>query len=377
MAFDQTKMVLMASPQNWVGAVWYDYPTTDTMATVLAVGYFNDFSGYIYANDKIIVRSVSDWALVRVESNTGGVVTLDTQLITPLSSPVAVDEGGTGDVTLTAHGVLLGEGTTPIVATAAMTDGQLLIGQTAADPLPMTISGDLVVTPAGVFTIQPTVVTYAKIQNVSATSRFLGRISAGPGSTEELTGTQATTLLDNFTSLLKGLAPLSGGGSTNFLRADATWNVPPGTTPYADTTLFIANRGGSNQVGLTPSNYNKVNNNNEVVDKGGWYDSVTNFRYTPQSSGYYVFIASAAASQGTTGETSQINIYFNGSLFSFGFYLPSPTGAATGAYQVICFLAMNGTTDYVESFMYLPATVSVISGTVGVTFFAGWKLAAL
>lgn len=71
-------------------------------------------------------------------------------------------------------------------------------------------------------------VTYAKMQNVSATSRFLGRITAGAGDTEELTGTQATTLLDVFTSSLKGLAPSSGGGTTNFLRADGTWAAPSG-----------------------------------------------------------------------------------------------------------------------------------------------------
>lgn len=68
-------------------------------------------------------------------------------------------------------------------------------------------------------------VTYAKIQNM-ATNRFLGRITAGSGSPEELTGTQATTLLDVFTSTLKGLAPASGGGTTNFLRADGTWAAP-------------------------------------------------------------------------------------------------------------------------------------------------------
>ena len=71
-------------------------------------------------------------------------------------------------------------------------------------------------------------VTYAKLQNISATSRFLGRITAGAGDTEELTGTQATTLLDVFTSGLKGLVPASGGGTTNFLRADNTFAAPPG-----------------------------------------------------------------------------------------------------------------------------------------------------
>ncbi len=70
---------------------------------------------------------------------------------------------------------------------------------------------------------------YAKIQNVSATSRILGRITAGAGDIEELTGTQTTTLLDVFTSGLQGVVPASGGGTTNFLRADGTFAVPPGT----------------------------------------------------------------------------------------------------------------------------------------------------
>jgi hypothetical protein len=37
-----------------------------------------------------------------------------------------------------------------------------------------------------------------------------------------------TALLNAFTSAFKGLAPASGGGTTNFLRADGTWAAPPG-----------------------------------------------------------------------------------------------------------------------------------------------------
>jgi len=71
------------------------------------------------------------------------------------------------------------------------------------------------------------------------TDRFLGRTTAGGGDGEELTGTQATVLLDVFTSALKGLAPLSGGGSTNFLRADGTWAVPPGAAEINDLTAAV------------------------------------------------------------------------------------------------------------------------------------------
>jgi hypothetical protein len=55
------------------------------------------------------------------------------------------------------------------------------------------------------------------------------------------TGTQSTALLDVFTSSLKGLAPASGGGTTNFLRADGTWASAGGTNIYnSDGTLTSA-----------------------------------------------------------------------------------------------------------------------------------------
>lgn len=49
-------------------------------------------------------------------------------------SPQPVVEGGTGATTLTAHGVLLGEGTSAITPTAVGTNGQVLLGSTGADP---------------------------------------------------------------------------------------------------------------------------------------------------------------------------------------------------------------------------------------------------
>ena len=90
------------------------------------------------------------------------------------------------------------------------------------------LTGD-VTTVAGAVatTIAANAVTLAKMADV-ATSRFLGRVTAGTGDPEALTGTQATTLLDTFTSALKGVVPASGGGTTNFLRADGVWTAPPG-----------------------------------------------------------------------------------------------------------------------------------------------------
>ncbi len=47
--------------------------------------------------------------------------------------------------------------------------------------------------------------------------RFLDDLARGKSSAD------ATAQLDVFTDLLQGVAPASGGGTVNFLRADATW----------------------------------------------------------------------------------------------------------------------------------------------------------
>jgi hypothetical protein len=110
----------------------------------------------------------------------------------------------------------------------------------------ISLTGDVTGSGTGSFaaTIASDAVTNAKLANVS-TATIKGRVSASTGDPEDLTGTQATTLLDVFTSSLKGLAPSSGGGTTNFLRADGTWAAPSGgggsLSPWATkTTTYTA-----------------------------------------------------------------------------------------------------------------------------------------
>ena len=93
----------------------------------------------------------------------------------------------------------------------------------------ITLSGD--VSGSGTTAITTAIgankVTDAMLAQI-ATATFKGRVTAATGNVETLTGTQATTLLDVFTTSLKGLVPGSGGGTSNFLRADGTWALPPG-----------------------------------------------------------------------------------------------------------------------------------------------------
>lgn len=112
----------------------------------------------------------------------------------------------------------------------------------------------------GTATIGNGVVTLAKQADV-ATARIMGRVTAGTGSQEALTGTQATTLLDTFTSALKGLVPASGGGTANFLRADGTWAAPAGGSgsPGGSTTQIQFNDAGA-FAGDADLTWDKTNN---------------------------------------------------------------------------------------------------------------------
>lgn len=60
---------------------------------------------------------------------------------------------------------------------------------------------------------------------VATTNNFIVSVANAWAS---VTPTVVTALLDTFTSVLKGLVPASGGGTTNFLRADGAWAAPAG-----------------------------------------------------------------------------------------------------------------------------------------------------
>jgi hypothetical protein len=67
----------------------------------------------------------------------------------------------------------------------------------------------------------------SKLANAPANT-IKGNITGSPAAPQDLTSAQITAFLDAFTPTTKGLAPASGGGTANFLRADGAWAAPPG-----------------------------------------------------------------------------------------------------------------------------------------------------
>jgi hypothetical protein len=121
----------------------------------------------------------------------------------------------------------LGNITPTTVAATGTVTGSNLSGTNTGDQT-ITLTGDVSGSGNGSFaaTIASNAVTNAKLAQMAAHT-FKGNNTGSPANALDLTATQLTAELDLFTSALKGLVPLSGGGTTNFLRADGTWAAPP------------------------------------------------------------------------------------------------------------------------------------------------------
>lgn len=107
--------------------------------------------------------------------------------------------------------------------------------------------GDITVSGSGAaWTIDNGAVTVSKMADLAA-STILGNNTGGAAAPIALSAAQATALLDVFTSGAKGLVPASGGGTTNFLRADGTFAAPPGGggSPGGSTNDIQINNGGA------------------------------------------------------------------------------------------------------------------------------------
>ena len=116
--------------------------------------------------------------------------------------------GGTGAATLTDHGILLGSGAGAVTPTAVMSNGQLLVGQTGADPLPKTISGDITVTAAGATAIGNDKVSTQHYASASVDQTAIGANAVGQS---ELKTTSAEANTGSIVNGEAGAVALPGG----------------------------------------------------------------------------------------------------------------------------------------------------------------------
>lgn len=134
------------------------------------------------------------WILTALVASSGIVSATWSELQSSTSGAILpVPEGGTGVGTLTAHGVLIGEGTAAVHVTSAGTSGQYLVSNGAsADPTFQTATPQLTVTPVAGAT-QAMTSNHSYVANDSAQTTFTLPATSSVGDILQVVGSALNT----------------------------------------------------------------------------------------------------------------------------------------------------------------------------------------
>lgn len=148
-------------------------------------------------------------------------------------------------------------------------------------PSSIQLTGDVTAGPGAspvATTIAANAVTNAKAAQM-ATLTLKGNNTGGASNPLDLTVAQVNAILPVFTPTLNGLAPLSGGGTTNFLRADGTWVAPAGGGITQLTGDVTAGPGSGSQAATLATVFGSpgsFTNSNITVDGKGRITAASN-----------------------------------------------------------------------------------------------------
>lgn len=109
---------------------------------------------------------------------------------------------------------------------------------------------------------------------------------------------------------------------------------------------------------VTAATYTKVNLQTEEFDTDNCFDNATNYRFQPTVAGYYQFDASVSSA--TTNQVMPV-LYKNGVASKYG--ATTPTASSIGNIgSVSGLIYLNGSSDYVELYVYLASTSNLTAG---------------
>jgi len=173
------------------------------------------------------------------------------------------------------------------------------------------------------------------------------------------------TFSDNTTQITAGL-PLTGGTVSGAVTITGALTATGGVIQGANAApAFYVYRGTSDQ-SITDSTFTKIQFNTEVFDTNSNFDSTTNYRFTPTVAGYYQFNI-GTYNQGTVTRML-MSLYKNGSAYLRVYDGLNSGYTASGSGLIY----LNGTTDYVEGYVYLSgSSLSVLANQI-TSYFQGF-----
>lgn len=259
-------------------------------------------------------------------------------LTTGVTGTLPVGNGGTNATTFTNHGILLGQTTSAIVATAAMTNGQILVGATSADPAPQTMSGDATLASNGALTLASTITGAGPIGGSTSipviTYDAKGRLTTVTTATPTVTSVNGATyptiaqgdvLYGSATNAVSALA--KDTNSTRYLSNTGTSNNPA----WAQVAISTGVSGlGSNVATFlaTPSSANLATAITDETGSGALVFGTTPTIATPVINGLATGTGVTAAATASTIATRDSSANITANSFLEG-YTTTATAAGT------------------------------------------------
>lgn len=196
---------------------------------------------------------------------------------------------------------------------------------------------------------------YRKDTSAGGTAKLIGGRYAGTTGSVYNDQTGAVTLFD----------PILVGAVSGI--------VPGG---YFDTagldyprSAFHAHKNGTNQTGIVTATFTKLTSTTESFDLGGDYDAA-NSKHLPLTPGYYMYTATAMWSNTTDQARLILAIYKNGAEVKHAEL--NASGTTLQMNTVVAFIQMNGTTDYIEFYVWQnTGSDRIVTGNVETTYIEG------
>lgn len=196
---------------------------------------------------------------------------------------------------------------------------------------------------AGVFTIA----------SPNSASSFTATLPQQTGTLVAGADANSVTLPGSSSGTVTLTAPAVAGTTTITLAAQSGTLYPAGPA-------FSAYFNGSTQ-SISASTWTKVTMNAEDFDTNTNYDPTTNYRFTPTIAGYYQITSSVFFSIGASATGASLAIYKNGSIYKGAATYSLANGGMEGSISLP--ILFNGSTDYVEIYVWVSAAGTVITGS--------------